>query len=544
MPGNSNILNFPDQLQQLSNWCWAATAVNVSLFYNDPGDGLEITQCQVANEELGMYTCCQTPQGWDLQQLTGPGSRSSKAPPAALDPFVVSYNAQLHTCYRAEQGNVYDVWCDASGGWHLQQLTGVGGLSDGPPAAGPPFALQYDAQMHVLYRGVDDIIYDVWYDGSGNWHEQAINGGGNAVSGAPRANGDPVAVHYDAQMHVLYRDGNDLIQDVFYDGSGGWHTQTLNGPQGIITDATTAVENPAVIQYHAQMHVCYRDGGGLVQDILYDGSGGWHWQTINGPTGVGPNTPSCLGIPALIQFDNEMHVCYRDAKGVLVDVWYDGSGTWHTQQLAGSAGEDGLWIAILGPPANNDPFVLQFGPQMHVLYRDASGAVQDVWYDGSGNWQVQELTDGGGLTQGPKAAWDVSACTYSNQMHVCYRELTPAGPGNIWDTWYSGSTCNVYGYLDQALSITGNLEMSWPASVPFAMIKAEIDAGSPVGVRVAWNNGGAHFIAIKGYTEPQTGDSTIDIWDPQNGHSTQDFQSFPATYFSGGSWTHTYFTQG
>jgi papain like cysteine protease AvrRpt2 len=50
-------LNVPDQ-EQL-NWCWAATTVGVSNFYNPPLNGeAGLTQCEVVNRRLGLENCC------------------------------------------------------------------------------------------------------------------------------------------------------------------------------------------------------------------------------------------------------------------------------------------------------------------------------------------------------------------------------------------------------------------------------------------------------------------------------------------------------
>jgi len=53
--GQSRSLDFRMQRQIHSNWCWAAVATSVALFY-DPKR--RWTQCGVANRNLGMRGCC------------------------------------------------------------------------------------------------------------------------------------------------------------------------------------------------------------------------------------------------------------------------------------------------------------------------------------------------------------------------------------------------------------------------------------------------------------------------------------------------------
>ena len=50
-------LDFAMQHQQQTNWCWAAVATSISLFY-DPASTW--TQCTVANAELNRNDCCGT----------------------------------------------------------------------------------------------------------------------------------------------------------------------------------------------------------------------------------------------------------------------------------------------------------------------------------------------------------------------------------------------------------------------------------------------------------------------------------------------------
>jgi hypothetical protein len=56
----SNQIPFPMQSQQQSNWCWAAVSASVASYYNTPGpSGRPWQQCEIANAEFGVATCCQ-----------------------------------------------------------------------------------------------------------------------------------------------------------------------------------------------------------------------------------------------------------------------------------------------------------------------------------------------------------------------------------------------------------------------------------------------------------------------------------------------------
>jgi hypothetical protein len=102
--------------------------------------------------------------------------------------------------------------------------------------------------------------------------------------------------------------------------------------------------------------------------------------------------------------------------------------------------------------------------------------------------------------------------------------------------------CNVYGFLDQALQTVGCFVSIQGGTSTFATIDGEIAAGRPVGIRVAWNGGGAHFLAIIGTREWSPTYVAVD--DPIFGKSDHTWDDLRTSYQADGdSWTHTYFTQ-
>jgi Papain-like cysteine protease AvrRpt2 len=101
--------------------------------------------------------------------------------------------------------------------------------------------------------------------------------------------------------------------------------------------------------------------------------------------------------------------------------------------------------------------------------------------------------------------------------------------------------CNVYGYLDQALTTVGNFDHVAAQAASFQTVDDEIDGGRPLGVRVAWSGGGAHFLAIGGYRElPQ---QYVHVEDPWYGPSDLAFSTLTSSYQGPGTWTHTYWTK-
>lgn len=101
------------------------------------------------------------------------------------------------------------------------------------------------------------------------------------------------------------------------------------------------------------------------------------------------------------------------------------------------------------------------------------------------------------------------------------------------------SDCNVPWYLDRALTRTRNfVSIMGPAG--FEQVRAEINAGRPVGARIGWSGGGGHFMVIYGYSLIGGGEF-FDIDDPIYGKSHIPVSEFASSYQGTGSWTHTYF---
>ncbi len=103
------------------------------------------------------------------------------------------------------------------------------------------------------------------------------------------------------------------------------------------------------------------------------------------------------------------------------------------------------------------------------------------------------------------------------------------------------AACNVPWYLDRALTRTNNF-VSITGSVSFEQVRAEIDAGRPVGARIGWSGGGGHFMVIYGYSLV-AGTQYFDIDDPIYGKSHLTVADFSSNYQGSGTWTHTYFTK-
>jgi hypothetical protein len=336
----------------------------------------------------------------------------------------------------------------------------------------------YKGQQHFTYlEGGSDPsnlnIQDAWYDGAGHWHLQQING--TAVPDAPGASayGNLSVSVYNGQFHVTYFTiaNPELVQgaihDAWYDGAGHWHLQQIAGVpvpgEWQVLPATPAAASPVFVSvYNGQQHFTYQDGNGNLQDVWYDGAGHWHLQQINNANNQGATvhgeyiaspvaTAPATGGLFVSVYNDQQHFTYPDGNGNLQDVWYDGAGNWHLQQINGQAGVtvQGEWQATKGPVAfGGDLFVSEYNGQQHFTYTDENSNLQDAWYDGAGNWHLQQITnaaDGGPTvpnewiaepSAGNEVVGDLFVSVYNGQQHFTY---VSGDNGNIPDVWYDGN---------------------------------------------------------------------------------------------------------
>ncbi len=255
------------------------------------------------------------------------------------------------------------------------------------------------------------------------WHLQRVTGGLSKTFGPPATEPPAISV-FGEQQHFCYRDAGGAVWDVWYDGgNGSWNLQRINNNG--LTDGALAQGRPFVCVFNEQQHFTYRDALGSVVDAWYDqGGDNWSLQTIN-IGGVTTGNPAA-GEPFVCAFNQQQHFTYRDAKGFLFDAWYDGGGNnWSLQQL-------NMGGKTFGTAAAGDPFVCVFNEQQHFAYRDPTGVLLDAWYDsGSSGWNLQQINLGGRTNGGP-AAGDPFVCVFGQQQHFTYRDAT----GILLDAWY------------------------------------------------------------------------------------------------------------
>src|SRR5207247_1739888 len=152
------------------------------------------------------------------------------AAPAAGDPAGYVFDAgggHQHVVYRGTDNHIYQLWRDPTD-WRISDLTAATGAA---PAAGDPAGYAFEAdggRQHVVYRGTDDHVHQLWRNPAG-WHTNDLT----AAPGPPPATGDPAGYAFTARatQHVVYCGPDDHIYQLWWDITG-WHISDVSAACG------------------------------------------------------------------------------------------------------------------------------------------------------------------------------------------------------------------------------------------------------------------------------------------------------------------------
>jgi hypothetical protein len=216
--------------------------------------------------------------------------------------------------------------------------------------------------------------------------------------------------------------------------------------------------------YNGQQHFAYRDADGNIQDIWFDGNE-WNLQQLNNANGaskagVGLNSqPIALPTATVVSsgglfvsvYNDQQHFFFMDENNNIQDVWYNGHHQWNLQQINHANGiitQQGEYLACSqAPAAQGDMCVAVYNGQHHVCYRDRESNIQDVWWDGHHQWNLQQLNAPNGQTtvtgefkalpDAPSSFQNLATSAYGNQQHFAYLHEDSYGNATIWDAFWS-----------------------------------------------------------------------------------------------------------
>jgi hypothetical protein len=427
---------------------------------------------------------------------------------------------------------------DASGGAGWSGWESLGGIL----TSGPAVTSWAPGRLDVFVRGTDNALWHKWF--SNGWS------GWESLGGVLTS--DPAAVSW----------GPNRI-DVFVRGTDNalWHKWFSNGWSGWESLGGGLTSGPAVASWGSnRLDVFVRGTDNALWHKWW--ANGWSgWESLGGVLMSDPEAVSWYG--------RRIDVFVRGTDNALWHKWF--AGAWSNWESLGGVLTSGTAAASWAPN------------RLDVFVRGTDNAMWHKWF--SNGWSGWESL-GGILTSDPAAvSWQtgridafvrgtdnatwhkwwsdpaerlVFTMQHQQQTNWCWAANGASVAAYYGDTWTqcavangelgrndccsptgASGACNVYGFLDQALSVVGHFDHMTGGTATRSVVTTEIDAGRPVGARTAWSGGGAHFVQLIGVLP---GDLYA-VDDPIFGKSDVSRSVFTTTYQGSGSWTHTYFTR-
>ncbi len=303
------------------------------------------------------------------------------APPAAGDAIGYAWEKDKtqHVVYRGTDNQIHELWC-RGGKWGHNP---VGQVTGAAPAASDPagYSWENDGTQHIVYRGVDNQIHEIWYRDQWmgqDWHHSAIG----QEAKAPKAAGDPAAFawEWDKSQHVIYRGVDNQIHELWFKHgliqSGKWEHSAI----GQKAKAPIADSDPSAFAWEKDktQHVVYRGPDNQIHELwLQHGHiqyGEWQYN----PIGQRASAPRAAGNPFgyTWEYDGTVHVVFRGADNWVYELWLRHgmvfTGEWACNPIAESCG---------APQASSDPvgYAWEADDTQHVIYRAADGQINELW---------------------------------------------------------------------------------------------------------------------------------------------------------------------
>lgn len=377
---------------------------------------------------IGLTVDADTPDGYtvtveDFARHLYDRTGQYGAPKAASDPtglWVPASGVQNYG-YRDGSGHLRELWRDASGGTGTTDLTANAGA---PKAAGTPFfaCRPTTPQVMLLFRDTDGGVRSLWWD-SGAVGMDDLSGTAGAPPALDGPAGDPVAWFHEAldTWHVVYAMRNGHLQELFWAGDD---PVAGGGDLTASAGAPPAAGRAAPMVDDSGTHVVvYRAADGVIHDLYWTASG----VGVEDLSGYAGRPPAAYDPAAYwTAHDNGHEVVYVDAVGQVQELWW--AGTAPVQGRALTTGISPAYTAVGTPAAYYSP---QTGAR-HAAFRSVHGGLHLLtWTEQDGPVDLLDLTGQYGL---PAAAGDPAVVVVpgTRRQYLAYR----GADGHIYEvTW-------------------------------------------------------------------------------------------------------------
>ncbi len=251
-------------------------------------------------------------------------SRLLRSPKATGVPMGYSWDVDdtHHIVFRGRDGKIHEFYFTQRNEWTHNRLTDRFGFTRNLIAISDPWGYTWDEDhtQHILFLGRDFHIHEFYYDTQNGWSHNDLM---SADPGrTPRANhGTPMGYTWDVDktQHVIYRGMDDKIHELYYKTGVGWRHNNLTN----IGNAPLALNTPfgySSITGGTQ-HIIFRNPGGNISELSYKGGVGWRY---NWPIGAA-NSPfmRLRGRPVGHEWktNGTQHIFYQDKNGHIQEIY-------------------------------------------------------------------------------------------------------------------------------------------------------------------------------------------------------------------------------
>ncbi len=349
----------------------------------------------------------------------------------AISSYVTSWNKQEHVVYVDQHGRVHELYYVGGSHW------GHNDLLSSAKASGP-LALQtsiagiasdWNKTERVYYVGVNGHLCEFAYDGS-SWKLYDMATAASGDLGFP-ADATPLSGHVTPvteQTHAIYTHSSADVREIFNDGH--WYPRDVSKLAKV--DSFGLIGPLAVTSYitpwNGQQHIVLREQGaansaGRIIELYFTDH--WGWNNLGSAHALRKAAIQGYVTP----WNSQEHVVYVDGQGHVQELYYLGSGSWKDNDLTNQAHAPiAAQDAITG-------YVTTWNSQEHVNYLDAQGHVNELYYLGSGNWQLNDLMVLGKATAFTAARNVLRGYVtgWNSQQHINYVDAQ----GNIHELYYA-----------------------------------------------------------------------------------------------------------
>ncbi len=251
--------------------------------------------------------------GWHHNNLT----LTANAPLARgdLTGYTWYVDRAQHIVFPGKDGHLHALSFSQESGWKHQDLTSKTGA---PSAKECPTGYTWDADetQHVVFAGEDGHIYELWFSVKSDWHYHDLT----KATGAPLAESAPFGYTWDVDktQHVIYRGSDGHVHELWFDQDSGWHHNNLT----LATGAPFATLDPHGYTWDADetQHIVYRSQDGHIQELWFDQDSGWHHNNLTSATGAPPARSAPIGYTWDV--DGTQHVVYLGEDGNIHELWF------------------------------------------------------------------------------------------------------------------------------------------------------------------------------------------------------------------------------